>query len=262
MTASSQNTKGDEMMTVLFKMPFNIMTKAVVGQMTACTITFDPSMLSMTNSSLKEEEMCWMFDSLQTGTTQVVVNTDYGTSTMKNERKIYDVRIIVLEENVGLGTPKMEIPLSWMGMVNMGINLIQRVCPMAELYLVECTPTRIGPVYHPLELSQMRIVCRQVGNRGMAIVKSTGWSQFGPVTKTELQLGLTTVEWPCKVDISKAYELMSKQMGMHPGMVKCALREAVLPVVEEASYFFQLESGAVCSVGSMTGKVELPSTQI
>jgi len=96
----------------------------------------------------------------------------------------------------------------------------------------------------------------------MAIVKSTGWGQFGPVTLTQLQLGLTTVEWPCKVDIGTAYDLMSKKMGMHPGMMKCNLRKVVLPGVDEASYFFQLESGTVCSVGSMTGKVEMPGNHI
>ncbi|RBQ68153.1 hypothetical protein FVER14953_08654 [Fusarium verticillioides] len=80
----------------------------------------------------------------------------------------------------GNDNQKVGLPLSWDGFINVGLNLIKKQYPNANLLEVDATPLTRKPVQNEWGLVNNRIVCGLSGNK-TAIIQSTGWGEFGKV---------------------------------------------------------------------------------
>ncbi|KAF8532916.1 hypothetical protein BDD12DRAFT_867840 [Trichophaea hybrida] len=235
--------------TALFKLPFEIQASDEVPRHGEVDIIFDPQYLVMTTAGIKDKDIVWTFNSLQTGNTQVIVITTGGIATFI-KREVYDINIVVLEPKSS--GPQGGAILSFLGRVNIADRIVTKQYPDAKLNVVEATlPVGASATTNPLHLSQLRAIFL-TGNNGTVIIKSTGWGSWGPPEFIkEPLIGSGVVPWPVKMDIVVAVQVMQKA-GYTGNFLSCSLRHPLGPSgkpFDEPYYIFQMEDGPAVFVG-------------
>ncbi|MFD2573183.1 hypothetical protein ACFSUS_21250 [Spirosoma soli] len=239
---------GQETIRALFKEPFSIKQSAGVSkQGGSVDIKFDPAFLELTDAGIQGGDIAWTFNSLQMGNTQVIVTIFGGIAKFVMQR-VYDVTIFVLAD----AKPATDtLILNFLGRVNIAMRLIREQYPDAQLYEVQATGKR--PSTNPNDISQLKVVCR--AGKGTAIISSTGWGEFGPVSYVDQPwLEDVVINWPVSMDLSEADSLL-KQAGFTGSYGNVTLRHPLYPGVDEPYYIFGMTSGQYVFVGVNDKKV-------
>lgn len=226
------------------------------------TISFDKTFVELTTAGVQSttggnelgKEIVWTFNSLQTGHTQIAV-TYYGGKMTLVYTKTYDVTIEVLEAGTANGAvasaktngngangAKADIPLPWIGFVNIGINLIQQAVPNQSVVLLEAdaSPVDNQPVSSYWGLNSLRVVCR-VGDNQTGIAQSTGWGEFGPVQIIpQPWLEDMDIPWPMNpgMGMDEAWAILYNS-GYNGLVDLCTLRQPVYPNIDQVFYIFR-----------------------
>ncbi|WYZ35369.1 hypothetical protein EsH8_X_000016 [Colletotrichum jinshuiense] len=229
-------------------------------------ISFNSDFVTLTNAGIKDgSQIEWTFTSHQTGNTEVVVFVGQ-TSPPFVYRVPYSISIappnanatlkplglFSVTENPAHATNESSygnyrtgdntsIPLSWDGVVNIGVDLIKKQHPDSKLYEVDASPATTKPVSNEWGLSDIRIVARLDDNK-TAIIQSQGWGDFGPVEVVQSPfLGDVVIPWPVSLTIHEAFTILRK--GGYEGPVSTlTLRQPLGPDINQPFYIFKLGS--------------------
>lgn len=137
--------------------------------------------------------------------------------------------------------------LSYLGRVNIAVNLVKDKYPASKLYEVDGIPTK-GATTDWKDIDSLKAVFT-AGNNDTAIVKSTGWGEWGKVDYVhEPWVEDVVVPWPVDLELSDAVDLM-KKAGYTLPFGAVTLRWPLYPGVKEPYYIFTLTNGAHVFVG-------------
>ncbi|KAF5249444.1 hypothetical protein FANTH_5325 [Fusarium anthophilum] len=257
----------DKKISVLAHEPFDIQqSDSFTGKGGSVNIDFDKSFLTLDNARIDDGKIVWTFTAQQTGNTEVFVYVGQ-TEPPFVYRIPYTVESYVLLDdksvpaqtaasfsvsNLGQGSngthgvasngnkngsQKVGLPLSWDGFINVGLNLIKKKYPNANLLEVDATPLTRKPVENEWGLVNNRIVCGLSGNK-TAIIQSTGWGEFGKVQTIDSPfLGDTIISWPVALDIHDAFTILRKA-GYKQAIYAVTLRQPLYPGDDQPFYIF------------------------
>ncbi|KAM5381443.1 hypothetical protein ACJA88_004518 [Fusarium oxysporum] len=248
---------------------------------TNASIDFDKSFLTLTDARIEGGKIVWTFTAQQTGTTEVFVYVGQ-TQPPFLYRIPYVVESVVLDDksvptqttasfsvnNNGQGSSgtygaasngrkngnqKVGLPLSWDGFINVGLSLIKKQYPHANLLEVDATPLTRKPVQNEWGLVNNRIVCGLSGNK-TAIIQSTGWGEFGKVqTINSPFLGDQVIPWPVTLDIHDAFTILRKA-GYKQAIYAVTLRQPLYPGDDQPFYIFNTGTEFI-AVGTKDKKI-------
>jgi hypothetical protein len=140
--------------------------------------------------------------------------------------------------------------LSFLGCVNIAVNLVSQQYPGAKLYEVDTHATNPG---QPSPLKDLRAVFQVKGGTALAIM--TQWGEFGPIQFIpQPWLEDVVIQWPIKMDIVEADQLL-KKAGYTGPYGAITLREPLYPGNYEPYYIFSMMGGGYVFVGVNDGKV-------
>jgi hypothetical protein len=151
------------------------------------------------------------------------------------------------------GNP-VEIPLSFLGAVNIAVRLVREQFPDAQLFVVEASPPTPEYVTNPTALTHLSLVFDI--KSGTAFISSTDvWGEFGPVThKPDKWTGVEIIHLPIAMEAVKADELL-KKAGYTDSYSGFSLAQPLYPGCNEPYYMFNLKSGQCIYVGTKSKKV-------
>ncbi|EMT71317.1 hypothetical protein ACKRZS_012935 [Fusarium odoratissimum] len=277
-----EQVSGDQKIVVLADEPFTIQqSDSFTGKGGSASIDFDKSFLTLTDARIEDGKIVWTFTAQQTGTTEVFVYVGQ-TQPPFLYRIPYVVESVVLDDksvptqttasfsvnNNGQGSSgtygaasnghkngnqKVGLPLSWDGFINVGLNLIRKQYPHANLLEVDATPLTRKPVQNEWGLVNNRIVCGLSGNK-TAIIQSTGWGEFGKVqTINSPFLGDQVILWPVTLDIHDAFTILRKA-GYKQAIYAVTLRQPLYPGDDQPFYIFNTGTEFI-AVGTKDKKI-------
>ncbi|EXK84892.1 hypothetical protein FOQG_11128 [Fusarium oxysporum f. sp. raphani 54005] len=277
-----EQVSGDQKIVVLADEPFTIQqSDSFTGKGGSASIDFDKSFLTLTDARIDDGKIVWTFTAQQTGTTEVFVYVGQ-TQPPFLYRIPYVVESVVLDDksvstqttasfsvnNNGQGSSgtygaasnghkngnqKVGLPLSWDGFINVGLNLIKKQYPHANLLEVDATPLTRKPVQNEWGLVNNRIVCGLSGNK-TAIIQSTGWGEFGKVqTINSPFLGDQVIPWPVTLDIHDAFTILRKA-GYKQAIYAVTLRQPLYPGDDQPFYIFNTGTEFI-AVGTKDKKI-------
>ncbi|KIL86306.1 hypothetical protein FAVG1_10704 [Fusarium avenaceum] len=278
-----QFAASDRIVVVIGK-PFTLQQKdSFEGKGGSINIDFDKTYSSLDNAVIRDGKIEWTFIAQQTGVTEVTVYVSQ-TSPPFVYRVQYEVEIVQSGDdsvqphaNVFLsvnpsdqgsdstysttsngngvknGAEKVGIPLSWDGFINIGLNLIKKQYPKANLLEVDATPLTRKPVNNEWGLVNNRIVCGLSDNK-TAIIQSTGWGEFGNVQTIDSPfLGDQVISWPVSLDIHDAFAILRKA-GYKGGVYAVTLRQPLYPGDDQPFYIFNVGNEFI-AVGTQDKKI-------
>ncbi|KAF5989080.1 hypothetical protein FCOIX_116 [Fusarium coicis] len=257
----------DKKINVLADEPFTIQqSDSFTGKGGSVSIDFDKSFVTLNDARIEDGKIVWTLTAQQTGTTEIFVYVGQ-TQPPFLYRIPYVVEIIVLLDDKsvparttasfsvsnqgsvgthgaasnghknGNGNQKVGLPLSWDGFINVGLNLMKKQYPNANLLEVDATPLTRKPVQNEWGLVNNRIVCGLSGNK-TAIIQSTGWGEFGKVqTINSPFLGDQVISWPVALDIHDAFTILRKA-GYKQAIYAVTLRQPLYPGDDQPFYIF------------------------
>ncbi|RKK90175.1 hypothetical protein BFJ71_g11730 [Fusarium oxysporum] len=277
-----EQVSGDKKIVVLADEPFTIQqSDSFTGKGGSASIDFDKSFLTLTDARIEDGKIVWTFTAQQTGTTEVFVYVGQ-TQPPFLYRIPYVVESVVLDDksvptqttasfsvnNNGQGSSgtygaasnghkngnqKVGLPLSWDGFINVGLSLIKKQYPHANLLEVDATPLTRKPVQNEWGLVNNRIVCGLSGNK-TAIIQSTGWGEFGKVqTINSPFLGDQVIPWPVTLDIHDAFTILRKA-GYKQAIYAVTLRQPLYPGDDQPFYIFNTGTEFI-AVGTKDKKI-------
>lgn len=277
-----EQVSGDQKIVVLADEPFTIQqSDSFTGKGGSASIDFDKSFLTLTDARIEDGKIVWTFTAQQTGTTEVFVYVGQ-TQPPFLYRIPYVVESVVLDDksvptqttasfsvnNNGQGSSgtygaasnghkngnqKVGLPLSWDGFINVGLSLIKKQYPHANLLEVDATPLTRKPVQNEWGLVNNRIVCGLSGNK-TAIIQSTGWGEFGKVqTINSPFLGDQVIPWPVTLDIHDAFTILRKA-GYKQAIYAVTLRQPLYPGDDQPFYIFNTGTEFI-AVGTKDKKI-------
>ncbi|KAF5624327.1 hypothetical protein F52700_9493 [Fusarium sp. NRRL 52700] len=259
----------DRKLSVLADEPFDIQqSDSFTGKGGSVSIDFDKSFLTLDNARIDDGKIVWTFTPQQTGTTQVIVYVGqtqppfvYRVPYIVESHVLLDDKSVPTQtaasfsvSNLGQGSSgtygaasnghkngngnqKVGLPLSWDGFINVGLNLIRKQYPNANLLEVDATPSTRKPVENEWGLVNNRIVCGLSDNK-TAIIQSTGWGEFGKVqTINSPFLGDVVISWPVALDIHDAFTILRKA-GYKQAVYAVTLRQPLYPGDDQPFYIF------------------------
>lgn len=250
--------------TVLFKEKFTIQESTPTTRSGSVQVQYSPFALTLQNASIEFENIVWTFNSLETGRTQVVVNIGSGFGGL-TIRKVYNVNVIVLDNSLIAGDalsgtakgPLHEI-LSFLGRVNVALDIVRRTAPEAQLLTVDATLPRgvVYPVIDPLRLSQLECVFKT--KSGTAIIRSTGWGEYGPpIFLPHSRVGVAVINLEDIIDIVPAADAM-RAAGIDLTFWSAELTHPVVApdqLHDEPYYIFHMIDGSYVFVGAKDKEV-------
>ncbi|KAJ5278797.1 hypothetical protein N7478_004169 [Penicillium angulare] len=135
-----------------------------------------------------------------------------------------------------------ELPLSFLGNVNIAVRIVREQYPDAELYEVEAKNLNPTVYMHiPTDVTFMKVVFH-VGENSTAII-STGmvWGQWGAIQYIpEPWMEDVVIPWPLGMDALEADTLL-KAAGYTGGYKSITLRHPLHPDFDEPYYIFNVE---------------------
>jgi hypothetical protein len=137
--------------------------------------------------------------------------------------------------------------LTFLGGVNIAVRLVKEKYSDAQLYEVTARPPLPHLVSNPNNLSHLDLVFHT--SKGTAFISSIGWGEFGPITFVgQPWLEDVVIQWPIKMDITEADQLM-KKAGYTGKYSVCVLRHPLYPGVEDPYYIFTMATGEYVFIG-------------
>jgi hypothetical protein len=255
-------------MTVIYGVPFPIVSGAESNKYYSCTVKFDSNYLTMINAANEEGLIIWTYMPITIGITQVVVTTTLPPPIVGSVQKWYTIEIIgrsaaSIPKSItdGSDSAAPAEPLSFIGRVYMAMRIVQHFWPDAELWWVTANlPAGARPpTKNPNELYQLQAAFNV--DKGTVIIRSDGWQFWGnPKFYPYKIFGNVIVPFPVKLDLVPAYRLMVEK-GWGDEINGCVLRHPLGPKCEpwdeQPYYIFQLPDGIEVYVG-MDGSVWPP----
>ncbi|KAF5580926.1 hypothetical protein FPANT_9131 [Fusarium pseudoanthophilum] len=257
----------DKKIDVLADEPFTIQqSDSFTGKGGSVNVDFDKSFLTLNDARIDDGKIVWTFTAQQTGTTEVVVYVGQtqppflyripyvveshvllddksapaqttASFSVSNQGSVGTNSAASNGHKNGNGNQKVGLPLSWDGFINVGLNLIKKQYPNANLLEVDATPLTRKPVKNEWGLVNNRIVCGLSGNK-TAIIQSTGWGEFGKVqTINSPFLGDQVISWPVDLDIHDAFTILRKA-GYKQAIYAVTLRQPLYPGDDQPFYIF------------------------
>ena len=249
----------------LFREKFTIQESTHTSQSGSVQVQYSPFALTLQYAAIEFENLVWTFNSIETGRTQVIVNISpaFGGSSI---RKVYDINVIVLENSLiagdalsGTAKGPLRAILDFAGRVKVALAIVQRTAPEAQLLVVEATLPRgvVYPVKDPLRLSQLECVFRT--NSGTAIIRSTGWGEYGlPVFLSYGRIGVSVVNLQdVEVDILPAVDAI-RAAGFDLAFWSVTLDHPLVApgqLHNEPYYIFHMVNGSYIFVGAKDKEV-------
>ena len=143
--------------------------------------------------------------------------------------------------------------LSFNGRVNIAVRIVTEHYPQAKLYEADGIATG-GPTTDPAKIDRLRVVFSNINN-STVIIKETGYGEFGkPQLIPEPWLEDVIIEWPVKMDLPEANELMQKA-GFKAPYGTVTLRNPLGPIQGNPYFIFGGPSGPYIFVDTVTGQV-------
>ncbi len=143
--------------------------------------------------------------------------------------------------------------LTFIGMANIAVNLVNAQYPGSKLYEGDGTAPN-GPTTNVQNVNSWRFVFR-TANGGTAMIHSTEWGEFGPITYVDQPwLEDVVIPWPVKMDIVEADNLL-KNAGYTGEYGAVTLRWPLYPSSDQPFYIFGMVDGSHIFVGINNGKV-------
>ncbi|KAK1725324.1 uncharacterized protein BDZ83DRAFT_651359 [Colletotrichum acutatum] len=248
------------------------------GQGGSVDVFFNSAFVKLTNASIVENQIEWTFDTLQTGNSQVIVsvsqqNPPFSYRVVRNviikpaastealkPLALFSVNDAAkaTQDNTeaeiaksSTGGNKELIP-SWDVAVNIGLNLIKKQFPSAQLQSATGrSPTGAG-VEQSYELTSVNVTARLDGNK-TASIRTQGPLDFGPVTPGGLLIGVTPFERPVKVSSTDAFNIVRKA-GFQAPVNSLSLSQPVVNTVTQPLYTIRVGDQTV-QLGATDGKI-------
>ena len=243
--------------TVLYKEPFTI-NRSTDGSRNV-DIKHDDSSLILETAGFDSGNLYWTFNSLQTGTTEVIVSvtSDFVIHDVPIITKYIYVITVIYPLNI-LPVPPPEEILSFRGRVLIAQRIVEE--KYKDVHLLDVfvkLPYGVPyPVKDPLRLSHMR--CLFLVENGLVTISSNGWETFGPpVFSEDVQVGLRTFKIEDVIDITAAAKEMVKA-GIDLSFFHCDLSDMLVSPAEQDDqpyYVFFMENDSYTFVGAKDGSV-------
>lgn len=145
-----------------------------------------------------------------------------------------------------------EAQLSFLGCVNIAVNLAAKQYPTTTLAEVETHVTNPGS---PSPIEDLRVVFQADGGLARVFAEMTHWGEFAPlVFQRKGWHEDAVIPWPIEMDIVEADQLL-KEAGYTGPYGAVTLRHPVAPGVVEPYYIFTLMTGEYIFVGIIDKKV-------
>ncbi|KAK7178405.1 hypothetical protein PSPO01_15551 [Paraphaeosphaeria sporulosa] len=255
-----------DVLNVLYGQPFNIKERAETPKFGSVEIKFDPQFLVLNTAGIKDSDIVWKFDSLQTGTTQVVVLV-YGGIAKYVRTIVYTVRIFVLplepgpviitgetqQPNATESRSHVPMIIGFLGRVEIARRKVLEKYPTAALYYVQASTKNPRGVNCPYGLTHMEVIFRL--HNGVASVTSIGYDEFGPIEVRQGPIvGNANIDWPVSMDATIADGIL-KEQGHTGNYYALALRKPLFPGVDEDYYIFSMVHGPEVSIETKGHKV-------
>ena len=217
---------------------FTIQVASEVPRLGSINMDHDPKYLELLTAGIRDKDIYWEFKALQpTHDTQIRLFFAGGIAQYVYQ-KVYDVFIGLANEPVVELTKDGLIPPPDVR-VGQGIHKIKEHYPDAQLHDVDYRPPNNRPCENPYELSSLTVYCEVNGGKQLASVRTVGYGPYGPIElRKRLFDDRKHIEWPVKIDIPEADELM-KKAGFKEAYTGATLDFSILPNGgNEPSYTF------------------------
>ncbi|KAI4170229.1 MAG: hypothetical protein LQ343_005112 [Gyalolechia ehrenbergii] len=252
-------------MNVLFNEKFTIKeptTSSTTGYVQAQHSQFA---LTIENAGIEFDNLVWTFNSLETGQTQVVINTSSDFGGFIN-RKVYNINVYVLENSLiagdalsGTAKGPLRAILDFAGRVNVALGIVKRTAPEAQLLSAQANlPHGVPyPMKDPLRLSQLECIFRT--DAGVAKIRSTGWGEFEPpvfMPDEIIRMSVISLD-QIAVDVVPAVDAL-RSAGIGLAFWDVSLEHPLVApgkLHEEPYYVFHLVDGSYVFVGAKEREV-------
>ena len=238
---------------------FTIQVASEVPRLGSINLDHDPKYLELLTAGIRDKDIYWKFKALQpTHDTQIRLFFSGGIAQYVYQ-KVYDVFIGLANEPVVELTKDGLIPPP-RDRVELGIEKIKETYPDAQLHDVDYRPPVPGPSENPYQLSSLTVYSQVNGGKQLASVSTVGYGPYGPIELREKPLDdRQNIEWPVKLDITEADELI-KKAGFKQPYTGATLDFSILPGGDkEPNYTFStvpIPGGPIdVRVGANDGKV-------
>ena len=219
---------------------FTIQVASEVPRLGSINMDHDPKYLDLLSAGIRDKDIYWTFKALQpTSDTQIRLFVSGGIAQYVYQ-KVYDVFIGLADGPVVELTKDGLIPPP-RDRIERGINKIKEKYPDAQLHRVDYRPPVPGPCDNPYQLSSLTVYCQVNDGKQFASVSTVGYGPFGPIELREILLDdRKNIEWPVKMDITEADELM-KKAGFKGPYTGATLDFLILPGGDnEPNYTFSM----------------------
>lgn len=168
----------DENVNVLYRQAFTVKAPADAPKQGSLIIDFDPTFLSLQNAGIVGSNLVWTFNSLQLGSTQVVVTTS-SINPPYIARQAYDVRVILLDSGTPASATSEHSPISYLRFLKIAVGQVQEKYPNATLVLGESTAIPPGTYVSDFRNLKHFAAVFNTG-QGHVTVDSTEWGAWSP----------------------------------------------------------------------------------
>ena len=265
--ASKVLDAGSVNITALYKEPFTLKETVPLTQNATVDMKYQNSALSLEDAGMNLGALFWTFNSLETGTTQVVVTIRPNVVDGLIIQKVYNIKVIVLDNVLTAIGDKLSLTnegeiLSFRGCVFIAQRIVQRTWPDAKLLEVSATKNTPFPVTDPLFLSQLE--CIFTTGDGTVRIKPIGWGEFGkPIYISERWVGSVSFDIrDTRLDITDAADAMQKA-GIKLSFFSAELDHPLVSpgsLRDEPYYFFKMVDASVVLVGAIDGDIIVNAT--
>ncbi|KAJ6440636.1 hypothetical protein O9K51_06426 [Purpureocillium lavendulum] len=151
--------------------------------------------------------------------------------------------------------------LSYLGCVNIGVEIVREQFPDAVLFEVQGAAADNTYVPSSTDISHLHLVFQAEEGRGTAFISTTIWGEFGPVHAVAVPwLEDVIIPWPIEMDATEADELLRAHYDeLYDSMV---LRHPLYPGADEPYYIFHLKEVGFVFVGVNSKKVFRPDQEL
>ena len=170
--------RDDENINVLYKQAFTVKAPADAPKQGSLIIDFDPTFLSLQNAGIVGSNLVWTFNSLQLGSTQVVVTTS-SINPPYIARQAYGVRVILLDSGISTNATSEGSPISYLRFLKIAVSQVQEKYPNATLVLGEWTAIPPGTYVSGFRNLKHFAAVFNTG-QGHVTVDSTEWGAWSP----------------------------------------------------------------------------------
>lgn len=168
----------NEKMNVLYKQAFKVKAPADAPKQGLLTIDFDPTFLNLQAAGIFGPNLVWTFNSLQLGSTQVVITTS-SINPPYIARQTYDIRVILLDSSILAGSRPQDSPISYLAFLNIAVRQVQEKYPNATLVLAESTAIPPSTYVDSFNFLKHFAAVFNTG-QGHVTVNSTEWGTWSP----------------------------------------------------------------------------------